>query len=890
MRVPRLSAALLLLLPSAGLAAFAAGPPGVPAPSATTASHGATAHGMAAVSYRADIEPFLKAECTGCHSAAAHASGLNLETPEGLFKGGAKIGAKIVVPGKSSESLLIAYLRGARQPRMPMGGQPAPETRIRQVATWIDSGARIDAEKPVWPYTRPVAHTLPHVKNAAWCRTPIDRFVLAKLEARGLKPSPPADKITLLRRVYADIVGVPPTPAEASAFLNDSSPTAYEKLVDRLLADPRYGERWARHWLDLVRYADTQGYENDGVRPHAWRYRDYVIRAFNADKPYDRFLKEQIAGDELYPNDPDAITATGYIRLSPWDELSTDPNQRWQDALDDVTDTTGSAMLGLTVGCARCHNHKYDRITQADYYRMEAFFTPIKWVETSLPHPETEPAAYRQKLQDAQTHLDALRAQLATLRAKYRPEAEAKRRKEAQPGAKIEVNDDDLDNAVRSHEGGLLDRLRGDIDEWERTRRPYEPVAEAVSEGGTRAPVTHLLLRGNLASPGVEVQPGFIASLSGGEKPAVVTPPDGGRTTGRRSALAAWIASPDNPMTARVIVNRLWQHHFGVGLVATPSDFGRNGDPPTHPELLDWLATHFVESVERQALSVEKQSQGSIECQALSVKEWAQKANENQDHSTLNTQRSTLSSSFACGWSLKKLHRMMLLSSTYRQSSQTDPVGQKLDPTNRLLWRMNRIRLEGEALRDSILTVSGRLNPAMGGPGVYPHVSDEVLSTGSTHKWGSSPEAEGLRRTIYVFQRRSLMLPIVETFDGPDMNNTCPRRSATTIAPQALALFNGEFSREEARHFADRVAADAGADPSKQVARAYEIAVIRRPTPAQLALALQFLRDQTRRHLQDARQPQGNKNTTSNENAARQAALADFCHVLINTNEFLYLD
>lgn len=783
------------------------------------------------VSFRQSVEPFLKANCSSCHSADAHKGGFVVDTPEALFKGSAKTGANVIVPGHSQDSQLIAYLRGQKQPRMPLGGPQTADSQILMLAEWIDQGAKIDAVKLGWPYTAPVVRPLPHVRNTAWTRNPIDTFVLAKLEARGLTPAPAAAKAALLRRVFIDVIGELPTPAEADQFLADTSPVAYPKLVDRLLADPRYGERWGRHWLDLVRYADTHGFENDGVRPRAWRYRDYVIGAFNADKPYDRFLKEQIAGDELYPNDPDAIIATSYARLGPWDELSGDSNQRWQDTLNDVTDTTGSVMLGLTVGCARCHDHKYDRISQADYYRMQAFYAGTKWVNASLP-ASVNPTDVQKRVIEIRANLDDVRKQAQDLKDKYRTLALAAKQKTAPAGQNVSVNDDEIDAAMKANgvENKQYQTFQDEIHALESDLAPIDPSAEAITDGDKNGPTQHILLRGSLLTPGPAVKPGFVASLVGGqEKPAAITPPPGGRTTGRRTALAEWIGSPQNPMTARVIVNRLWQFHFGRGIVATPSDFGKNGDQPTHPELLDWLALRFMRD----------------------------------------------------GWSVKKMHRLMLLSATYQQSTIGTPRAAKLDSTNKLFFRMNSLRMDAEALRDSILTVSGRLNPERGGPGVYPKVSEEVLSTGSTHKWGSSPEDQQRRRTVYVFQRRSLVLPIVEAFDGADMNNTCPRRGTTTIAPQALALFNGDFGRDESRAFAERVARLAGDNPDQQIAQAYKIALCRPPTPAELKKVRAFLTHKTQMYGTETLPP---------GRTPAMAALADFCHVLINTNEFLYLD
>jgi mono/diheme cytochrome c family protein len=854
MRPPRFLFALALTAPvlgslSAANAGQSAHPKKTSAQAAVRAQQSAVAaHTVALVSYREEVEPIFKSACGSCHSSDKHSSGFVVETPAALFKGGTRFGSKVVVPGKPAESVLLAYLHGTKQPRMPLNSDPLAADKLKIVEIWIEQGAKIDAVKLGFPYTAPVAHAIPHVKNAAWIQNPVDAFILAKLESKGLKPAPPAPKFTLLRRVYADLIGEPPTPQEADTFLNDSAPNAYEKLVDRLLADSRYGERWARHWLDLVRFAETHGFENDGARPHAWRYRDYVIRAFNSDKPYDRFLKEQIGGDELYPADAEALTATGFARLGPWDELSTDPPQRWQDYLNDVTDTTGSVVLGLTVGCARCHNHKYDRITQADYYRLQSFYAGTKWVETRLPDGSDNPD-YVRKTAAPHARLEDLRKQLHALRESHRTSALAEKQKQAKNGATVStIQEEEIDRYLKDADRDQRNQLESDIRGLESQIAPYEPVTEAISEDNKTGTTEHLLLRGSLLTPGPEVKPGFVAALVGGEeKPAEVTPPATGHTSGRRAALANWLGSRDNPMTARVMVNRIWQHHFGKGIVASPSDFGRNGDRPSHPELLDWLAIQFMDQ----------------------------------------------------GWSVKKMHRLMLLSNTYRMSSKLDPVALKADPYNALLWRMNRIRLEGEPLRDSILAVSGRLNPAMGGPSVYPKVSDEVLSTGSTHKWGSSSEADGLRRTIYVFQRRSLVLPIVEAFDGADMTNTCPRRSATTIAPQALALFNGEFTRTEATFFAERVAKDAGNDKNTQIERAYQIALCRRPTASQKQAALEFLARQTQLHLDPTQQT--NKNPTVQQaglippddkarKEAARAALADFCHILINTNEFIYLD
>jgi mono/diheme cytochrome c family protein len=846
MRSPSRSSLMVALLPLSALMALGAAASAPPRPAQTPTAK------PTPVSFREEIEPFLKANCSSCHSAEQKSGGFVVETVAELRKGGTKSGAKIIIPGKASQSALIAYLRGTRQPRMPLNRPAVSEAQIKKVEAWINQGATIDVLKLGFPYTPPAASVaVPKVKNTAWVRNPIDNFVLAKLEAKGLAPAPPAAKTALLRRVYADLVGEPPSPEEADQFFRDTAPDAYEKLIDRLLADPRYGERWGRHWLDLARYSETHGFERDSTRPRAWRYRDYVIRSFNADKPYDRFLKEQLAGDELYPEDPDAIVATGFARLGPWDELSADGKQRWQDYLNDATDTTGSVMLGMTVGCARCHDHKYDRITQADYYRLQAFFVGTKWTNTPLP-PTADPEAIQKRVTDAHSRMDSLKKQMQDLRAQVRTKALAAKNA-TKVGGTSDITDqeveDFLKNPAQKTEHDQLAKLEGERDRIDDGITPYEPVAETISDSGPKAPPQYLLLRGNLVTPGAEVKPGFVAAMCAGgeEKPAAITAPANGKSTGRRTALAEWIASPSNPLTARVMVNRVWQHHFGRGIAGNPSDFGLNGEKPTHPELLDYLAVRFMKE----------------------------------------------------GWSVKKMHRLMLTSSAYRQSTAPNAKAAKLDPTNTLFWRMNRLRLEGEALRDGILTVSGRLNPQAGGPSVYPEVSPEVLATGSTHKWGASPEDQQRRRTVYVFQRRSLMLPIVEVFDGADMSNTCPKRSTTTIAPQALALFNGEFGRVEAGYFAERVIKEAGEDRNKQIARAYRIALCRTPSPAQLTQAQNYLTRKAQMYLTEQQKPvaaNGNVRLAADTPSsaaqlkAEKAALTDFCHVLINTNEFLYLD
>jgi len=749
------------------------------------------------------IQPLLAVHCGRCHGADVQKGGLRLDLKASAFKGG-QSGDPAIVPGRSADSHLVRRVSTRdREERMPAKSEPLTPAQVALLSRWIDQGATWPDRDSYWAFRRPV--------RPAGAVGGIDSTIEARLG--GVRPAAPADRVTLLRRAYADLLGVPPSPEEADVFLNDPSPEAYPKLVDRLLADPRYGERWARHWLDLVRYAESDGFEVDKPRPHAWRYRDYVIRSFNDDKPYDRFVMEQIAGDELWPDDPDALVATGFARLGPWDDTEKNDKQRWQDFLNDVADTTGSVFLGLTVGCARCHDHKYDRITQADYYGIQAFFAGVRREAKTLAK-NCDPEEVRRTYEAAQAPLKSVRRELEDLRERHRVEALVAKLQQGAPD-EVAVTDEDIKKSIDKAHPDLRKKLEAEIKRLETAADLYRPAADAVTGTG-KTPKTHLLKRGELGHPGPEVKPSFVAAMV----PEGALPAEG-----RRGALARWLASPENPLSARVIVNRLWQHHFGRGLVATPSDFGRNGERPSHPELLDWLACELV----------------------------------------------------AGGWRLKPMHRLMMTSDAYRRGSTFDPA----DPENRRFARMNRRRLEGESIRDSILTVSGLLNPKRGGPGVYPKVNPEVLlETRKTDerpaRWGDSPESEGFRRTIYVFQRRALMLPFVEAFDGAAMNTPCPQRAVTTVAPQALMLMNGEFGRSAARAFADRVIREAGTDCGDRVARAFRLAFVRAPRPEEARQALDFLDGQTRRYGGAA--------------DAERAAFVELCHVLLNANEFLYID
>lgn len=631
---------------------------------------------------RSTLNALLETKCLGCHGVGNKLAGLDLRTREAALKGGGR--GPALVPGKADKSLLVQLINGNRAPLMPPTGK-LPPGEIALLKRWINegaswpTGAMTNAKPQVWwSFQTPKTPTVPNL-HSAWIRNPIDVFVLAKLQENGLKPSPPAPRSVLIRRAYMDLIGLPPTPAEVEAFVRDKSPNAWEKVIDGLLASPRYGERWGRHWLDLARYADSGGFEGDRDRTLAWRYRDYVIDAFNQDKPYNEFLREQIAGDELKPDSPEALIATGYLACGPQDIVENNARTRANE-LDDLVATTGSVMLGLTIGCARCHDHKYDPVKQTDYYRLSAIFAPTE-------RREVECASAEERRVVAE-HNAPLEKQLAGLR----PQVEAMRKQGEDAAVKAgqtKPNDAQILAALPEAARKQLAALQHQVSGLE-AQRSDVPHAQIVTDKGRDFPASHLLLRGDAYHPGDEVKPGFVCSLPNG---ATDIGPSSAKsaTTGRRTALADWLTSPQNPLTARVWVNRVWRQHFGRGLVNTPSNFGLNGELPSHPELLDWLASNFVASDERGVIN-----------------------DEQHPHSSLLIHRS----SFAMQWRLKPLHRLMLLSSTYQQASDMRDDGMKADAQDKYYWRMPTRRLEAEPIRDTILTLAGSLNLQMGGPPV----------------------------------------------------------------------------------------------------------------------------------------------------------------------------
>jgi len=719
-----------------------------------------------------------------------------------------------------------------------------------------------------WPYHPPQRPAVPQVQRAYWVANPIDAFILRKLEDAELEPSPQADKLVLLRRVTFDLTGLAPSMDEQEAFLADASSDAYDRLVDRLLESPRYGERWAQHWLDVVRFAESDGFKEDAPRPSAYKYRDYVIRALNADLPYDRFVRQQLAGDELEPENPDAQIATGLNRLYPDEYNAANVRQRRQEIHDELTDATSLAFLGLTIGCAQCHDHKFDPITQVDYFRLQAFFAPLLPRDDVQLGSREEKQRYAQQLAVWEQATEAVRSEIESILAPRRTAALEDALLKFEPDIRAAIETPEGERSAMQQqlctqamkyvspklrevpEKGLkgeakerYEALQKQLAEHDHLKPARLPTAMAVTDAAATAPPTFRLAVGNYRAPLEEVQPGFPRFLGNSEpllEPVATDQP----TTGRRAALARWLTRPDHPLTARVMVNRVWQHHFGRGIVATPNDFGAMGAPPSHQELLDWLAVEFVER----------------------------------------------------GWSLKRLHRLIVTSNTYRQSSRVDfdkpqhARASEIDPENVLLWRANRRRLEGEGLRDAMLQVSGRLNGRMFGPSNHPELPAGVDAKAA---WPVDRSVEDRhRRSIYIFAKRNLRFPLLDLFDLPDMHNSCPQRPQTITAPQALALMNGEFSLEMARHWSGELLSRHGGDAKGLLTAAFRQAFGQSPSDEQLRSAESFLVRQAGAFAGEATPDAAALPTRVPDGygPAQAAAIVDFCHALLNTNEFLYVD
>jgi mono/diheme cytochrome c family protein len=817
------------------------------------------------------VYDIIKANCLECHGESRKGN-LDLRTHDSLTKGGAS--GRVVVPHEPQKSRLYLLVSHADPDDvMPFKRPKLADDDIEVIRQWIEDGASLEAvedavpeekrapatlakleERPIRPQEReywafqkpqrpivPVIAPMPaHSANGSSrpSTNPIDAFLLAAMANKGVTPATPADRPTLIRRAYLDVIGLPPTPAEVDAFVNDRSLDAWPKLVDKLLASPHYGERWARHWLDLVRYADSGGFEFDVDRREMWRYRDYVVKSLNTDKPYSQFVREQIAGDEYAPGSDEAMIATGFLRLGP--EGGGGGERGRQDALEDVIATTTLTFTGLTVACARCHNHKFDPIPQKDYYRIQSVFYSTRPTDHPLV-PAHQVQAHRVETARIDALLRPLRQAKRALEAPYlkqlvdREIAQLPEYLQAAwktPAA--ERTDGQRLNVAQIERTLQMDSLRAKITEEhivalmppdvkakhaavkaeievtdEKKPRPY-PTARAITEGAREPRPSYFLHRGSIDAKGSLMTPGVLSVVGDNGHDYPLPPPDA-KSSWRRRGFAEWLVSPDNPLTARVMVNRLWQHHFGEGIVRTPSNFGKMGELPSHPELLDWLAVEFVDK----------------------------------------------------GWSLKAMHRLMLTSEAYQRSSRDITANVAIDPGNQMFWRMPRQRLEAEAVRDLILATSGALDRKMGGPNVFPYIDPDLFEASSKRNWPGKPDSDPStwRRSLYVFSKRSIRYPLFEAFDQPNLVNSVDRRNRSTVAPQALLLMNNAFVLFQSEKFAERLRREAGSHVARQIDRAFRVALARPPDAVERQKAIQFV---------------------------RQDGLAAFCHVLFNLNEFVY--
>ena len=840
------------------------------------------------VSFSKDIQPIFESTCWKCHGEALQLSQLDLRTRESALKGGQR--GPALVPGSADQSRIYRLVAGLEKPSMPMDGTKLTPEQISAIKDWINAGAPWDpsaggasssapavfAETPIpeqarryWAFQKPARRSVPIARDPRNKAHPVDAFLVQAMEQQGLEPAPEADPRTLVRRAYLDLTGLLPTPAETAAYLKDQSPNRWDELIDHLLGSPHYGERWGRHWLDVARYADSNGFEHDFDRPDAWRYRDYVIRAFNQDKPFNVFLEEQIAGDELDRVTKESLIATAFLRCHAKVGFREKDNPQYRyDYLDDMIATVGRGILGLTIQCARCHDHKFDPITQQDYYRLQASL--FGYVEVEHPLTSTkESEAYNKKIVNIEQRLKPLKGELKQLERPYRdrllPEKYkefpenvqiAIRTPEAQrtPGQALlaaqvirttDVSSKEIERLMTPSDFARKRQLHEAIRRLEQEKPPPISVAMGITDGDYRfapdgpgdepepgkgvkreaiegtflhqgpgryqAPPSYFLIRGDYQSRGPQMRPGFPAVLTYGNPPVEIPGADG-HTSGRRRALAEWLTSTDNPLTARVIVNRIWNHHFGRGIVATLDNFGKMGEKPTHPELLDWLAVDFMRH----------------------------------------------------GWSIKYLHRLLMSSAAYQRASRYENAADLAkDPEDIYLWRFRIQRLDAEIVRDVILAASGALNTEMFGPPVFPKLQPEVLHAMTKGIWNQEQDGPKVwRRSVYVYRKRGLPFPLFEVFDLPDQNLTCSRRNVSTVPTQALTLLNDDFVLRQAQLFADRVREAAPSDATEQVRLAYGISLSRPPTAEESRLAMEFLRKQK---------------------------LVDLTHVLLNLNEFVYM-
>ena len=779
-------------------------------------------------SFSRTIQPLFAARCYSCHGPDAEEGGLQLHNREDALAE-LESGEFAIVPGEVEASTLLARVKSQDESeRMPPEGEPLTEEEIAALRAWVDAGAEWEEH---WAFVPIERRDPPKVKNEAWVTNGVDAFILAGLEANGLTPAPAADKQTLVRRLYYDVTGLPPTLEQVEVFLTDERPDAYSRLVDELLASPAYGEKWARHWLDVVRYAETNSFERDAEKPYAWKYRDYVISSLNEDKPYDQFVREQLAGDELAEVTAESITATGFYRLGTWDDEPADELQSKYDDLDNIVSTTGQGFLGLTVGCARCHDHKIDPFPQTNYYRLLAFFADVTpyalpkkreaslFSLTDLSSPET-----KQRREEIRREVQELKEAKLPIEQAAIKKMDAADQRLTETKKRQKVLDEKLDQFLVDSQKPIYYQLVAKQKDAEKrlAELPKKDLVLSLAKCEPHPEPTHVMMRGNPHVLGDVVEASF-PDLFGGEVPEIPDAAEGARSAGRRRVLADWIASPENLLTSRVIANRVWQHHFGRGIVRSANNFGQLGTPPTHPELLDWLALWLT------------------------------------DHE----------------WSLKSLHRLILNSSAYRMSSASDEKALAVDPSNELFWRFDMRRLSAEEIRDSVLMVSGQLNRKMYGPSIYPKLSEEVLHTQSQPGlgWGKSSEEEASRRSIYIHIKRSLIPPELATFDFPETDTSCEARFITTLPAQSLNLLHGEFLQTQAGHLAKRVKATVGEEMVERVDYALQLALGREVEQATKQDGLALIESLIEEH-----------------GVEREEAFRQFCVVVLNLNEFVYLD
>jgi len=800
--------------------------------------------------FRQQVKPILESRCIKCHGGEVKIRGkLRLTSRADVLRGG-ETGPSVSLT-EPAKSLLLEAINYESLEMPPTG--KLPQREIDVLTRWVKQDLPFDDKAIVikphapgppavdakarefWsfqPVSRPV---VPKVQQGDWVKNPIDAFVLARLEEVGLTPSGPAEKTALLRRLYYNLTGLPPSPEAMREFLADESPQALEKVVDELLDSQQYGERAGRHWLDLVRYAESNSYERDGTKPFVWRYRDYVIRSLNQDKPYDQFILEQLAGDELSERTADQLIATGYYRLGTWQDEPVDRQQELYEDLDDIVTTTSQVFLGLTLNCARCHDHKLDPLPQRDYYRFMAFFHGINRYgvrngQSVAQFSLRDIMASREQSQ----HQQQVQAHLKQVAQIEKQIAEIEKRVvgDFQP---VEKEDFKFEQhkipLLKKRVPRLLSQQQFkqyvQLKKKEKQLKNVKPVALTqalcITETGRQPRKTFILARGNAHAPGDQVEPGFPEVLSFPDPVIKPLPPEK-KSSGRRLALARWIIDRRNPLTARVMVNRLWQQHFGRGIVESPNNFGFRGTAPTHPELLDWLATQLVEG----------------------------------------------------GWKLKPIHKLIVLSNAYQMGSQSHPQGVEKDPENKLFWRFNMRRLAAEEIRDTVLAVNGSLNPKMFGPSIFPDIPAEVKRGQSRpgEGWGNSTPAEKARRSIYIHSKRSLVFPFLAAFDGPDTDTTCPIRFETTQPTQALEMFNGPFAHQQAAVFGNYLRKQLGPQDTRgHVELALGRALQRPLTADQIDQGLRFIAQLQKEH-----------------SVSPAKALDYFCLVLLNLNELIYLD